>query len=147
MLPTALAAIPDTFGGLLVVILRNCPPQPVITLSPRFVGVSAVVFMAQEVSGRSHFRPLVQSAAAAKASFALAPTILRGLQFSVTTAAGSAVSAPALRLSLALERLLSHVVPVSGVSWRLHVHIAATGCAGPSRDEGGLSGACGRGQR
>ncbi len=78
VLPTALAAIPDTFG-LMIVMLRTCKHHPLMVFAPAFGGVRDVVVVGHEVSSRSHFRPLVQSKESKLLSFDINEFILRSV--------------------------------------------------------------------
>lgn len=78
MLPTALAAIPDTFE-LLVVLIRTCKVQPLVVLAPQHGGIRSVLFLGHEVSSRPHFRPLTQSEDSRKLTFALNDMVLQSV--------------------------------------------------------------------
>jgi hypothetical protein len=79
MLPTALAAVPDAFSVVLVV-LRNCRLQPIVTFSPSASGVRSVLLLGHEVSSKSHFRPVVQTERSLALSFDICNRILTGIQ-------------------------------------------------------------------
>ncbi len=94
MLPTALAAIADTFNVLLV-LLRASDVEPVVTFAPEHGGVRSVLFLGHELAPKApHFRPIVQSAEALRATFSLSKEILKGVLLASYGAASVCVVCP-----------------------------------------------------